>query len=98
MAKANGIKVVLSSVTPVCDCVRNVTAGRPPERITALNTWLREYAHKNGHVYLDYFSAMIDSKGLLRSELTGDGLHFNPAGYAIMGPLAEKAIADALKK
>src|SRR6185436_16835116 len=34
IAKANGIKVVLSSVTPVCDCnaARAMTPGRPPER------------------------------------------------------------------
>ena len=98
MAKANGIKVVLASVTPVCDCTRNQTTGRPPERINAMNRWLKEYAANNGHGYLDYFSAMADSKGLLRAELTGDGLHFNPSGYTIMEPLAAKAIAQALGK
>jgi lysophospholipase L1-like esterase len=100
IAKANGIKVVMASVTPVCDCnpARAMTTGRPPERITALNRWIKEFAAKNGHVYLDYFSAMIDAKGLLRPELTGDGLHFNPAGYTVMEPLAAKAIAQALGK
>ena len=98
LAKANGIKVVLSSITPVCDCTRNQTTGRPPERINAINRWLKDYASKNGHVYLDYFSAMADEKGLLRADLTGDGLHFNPAGYAVMQPLAEKAIARVLGK
>ena len=47
---------------------------------------------------LDYYSAMLDDKGFLRAELTGDGLHPNAAGYAIMAPLAEKAIAEALGK
>jgi lysophospholipase L1-like esterase len=98
LARANGIKVVLASVTPVCDCTRNQTTGRPPERINAVNRWLKDYAAKNGHVYLDYFSAMADEKGLLKADLTGDGLHFNPAGYAVMQPLAEKAIARALGK
>ena len=97
MAKANGIKVVFSSVTPVCDCTRTQTMGRPPERINGANKWLKEYAARNGHIYLDYFSAMSDEKGMLKAELTGDGLHFNAAGYAIMGPLAEKALAQALK-
>jgi lysophospholipase L1-like esterase len=32
-----------------------------------------------------------------RQELTTDGLHPNQAGYDIMGPLAEKAIAAALQ-
>jgi lysophospholipase L1-like esterase len=74
------------------------TVLRPPDRINALNRWMQDYAAKNGHFYLDYFSAMSDEKGLLKPELTADGLHFNPAGYAIMSPLAEKAIAKALAK
>jgi lysophospholipase L1-like esterase len=35
---------------------------------------------------------------MLRKEITDDGLHPNAAGYAIMEPLAEKAIAKALRK
>jgi lysophospholipase L1-like esterase len=49
-------------------------------------------------VYLDYYSAMLDDKQMLKQELTYDGLHPNDAGYAIMGPLAEKAIATALQQ
>jgi lysophospholipase L1-like esterase len=100
MAKANGIKVIFSSVTPVCDVPQRPpqTQLRPPERINTINRFLKEYAAKNGHLYLDYFSAMSDDKGLLKSDLTADGLHFNPGGYAIMSPLAEKAIAQALGK
>jgi lysophospholipase L1-like esterase len=67
-------------------------------RIAALNAWMKAYAAANGHVYLDYFSAMIDAKGLLRAELSEDDLHPNAAGYAIMGPLAEEAIQAALQK
>src|SRR4051794_37418068 len=98
IARANGIKVVLGSVMPVCDYHRPQTAQRPPEKINALNRWIKETAAKNHYVYLDYYSAMLDDKGFLRAELTGDGLHPNAAGYAIMAPLAEKAIAEALGK
>jgi lysophospholipase L1-like esterase len=42
--------------------------------------------------------AMLDDKGVLRRELTLEGLHPNDAGYAVMEPLAEKAIDDALKQ
>jgi len=59
--------------------------------------WLASYAAANGHVYLDYFSATADGAGLLRTELNDDGLHPNARGYAVMAPLAEKAIADALR-
>jgi lysophospholipase L1-like esterase len=98
LAKANGIRVVLSSVLPVCDSVRPQTARRPPEKIKALNAWIRGYAAKTGAVYLDYYSAMIGPDELLKAELTYDCLHPNDAGYAIMAPLAEKAITTALRQ
>jgi lysophospholipase L1-like esterase len=97
LAKANGIKVVLSSVMPVCDYHRPQTERRPPEKIIELNKWIKAYTEKNGLVYLDYFTPMLDDKGMLKKEITGDGLHPNAAGYEIMGPLAEKAIAQALR-
>jgi lysophospholipase L1-like esterase len=98
MARANGIKVILASVTPVCDLPGKppMTPGRPPESILALNRWIKDYAANHGLVYLDYFSATVNDKGLLRAELTEDGLHPTAKGYEIMNPLAEKAIAAAL--
>jgi lysophospholipase L1-like esterase len=98
IARANGIKVVLGSVLPVCDYHRPQTANRPPEKIKALNEFLKAQAAKHGYVYLDYYTLMLDDKGFLKAELTGDGLHPNAAGYAVMAPLAEKAIAQALGK
>ena len=71
------------------------TTSRPLTRVRAINDWMREYAAAHKHVYLDYFSAMIDDKGLLKAELSGDDLHPNAAGYAIMAPLAEAAIQKA---
>lgn len=97
LAKANGIRVVLASLLPVCDYIRPQTARRPPEKIAAINDWMKDYASKNKFVYLDYYSAMLDDKKMLKQELTYDGLHPNDAGYEVMGPLAEKAIAQALR-
>jgi len=62
-----------------------------------MNGWIKSYAERAGVVYLDYYSAMLDDQGMLRKELTFDGLHPNDAGYELMAPLAEKAIAAALK-
>jgi lysophospholipase L1-like esterase len=98
LAKANGIRVVLSSVMPVCDYIKMQTDKRPPDKILALNSWIKDYAAKNGFVYLDYYSAMVDGKGMFKRELTYDGLHPNDAGYEVMGPLAEQAIQKALGK
>ena len=41
---------------------------------------------------------MLDDKGVLKQEITFDGLHPNTAGYDIMVPLAQKAIDQALGK
>ena len=56
---------------------------------------LKDYCAKTGLVYLDYYSALVDAKGMLKRELSDDGLHPNAAGYKIMASLTEKAIALA---
>lgn len=98
LAKAHGIRVVLTSVTPVCDCVPGqvVTIRRPPGKIIGLNGWLKEYASETGAVYLDYYSALVEGRAF-KKELTADGILPNAAGYRLMTPLAEAAIAQALK-
>ena len=98
LAQKNGIKVVLSSVMPVCDYIQNQTTRRPNEKIIALNQWIRDYAAAHDAVYLDYFTPMQDAKGMFKQELTYDGLHPNSAGYDVMMPLAQKAIDKALGK
>ena len=97
LARANHIAVVLASVMPICDYIRPQTPRRPPEKIIALNNWIKDYAARNKFVYLDYYSAMLDDKQMLKQEITVDGLHPNDAGYELIAPLAEKAIAAALR-
>ncbi|HEX4809093.1 MAG TPA: SGNH/GDSL hydrolase family protein [Bryobacteraceae bacterium] len=97
LAKAHGIHVVIASLTPVCDCDFNQSGRRPPGRIAAINGTLRGIAKQTGSVYLDFYSALVNpAKRQMKKELTSDGLIPNDAGYALMAPLAEKAIADAL--
>ena len=97
IAKANGIRVVLASVTPVCDCFTKQTGLRPQGKIIGLNGWIKDYAASSGSVYLDYYSALAEGRNF-KKELTVDGLVPNEAGYAVMAPLAEKAIAEALTR
>jgi len=97
LAKANQIKVVLSSVLPVFDYPWK-PGLQPAEKIIALNVMIKTYAEKNDLVYLDYFSATVDELNGLKKELSGDGVHPNLAGYKIMEPLAETAIQKALSK
>jgi len=97
LAKAHGIQVVLASLTPVCDCFKNLTERRPPGKIIGLNGWLKSYSAQNGLVYLDYYSALADGRAM-KKDLTVDGLIPNDAGYERMALLAEQAIAQALGK
>jgi acyl-CoA thioesterase I len=99
LAKVHGIRVVFASVLPIhnyTDKSKDLFAQRPTERILELNKWLKEYCAANGLVYLDYFSALVDDKGLLKKDLADDGLHPNAAGFKIMAPLAQAAIEKAM--
>jgi lysophospholipase L1-like esterase len=99
VARANGIRVVLSSLTPENGTRpewTTYTVLRPPAEIVQLNGWLQRYCRANGLVYLDYYAAMVDAQGRMKPELTRDGLHPSAAGFAVMAPLAEKAIRQAI--
>jgi lysophospholipase L1-like esterase len=99
LARAHGIGIVFASVLPVNNYTHDSEESfvlRPRDRILGLNKWLKDYCAKNGFVYLDYFSALVDERGMLKRSISDDGLHPTNAGYKIMAPLAEKAIQKAL--
>lgn len=97
LATASGIRVVLSSVLPVLDYPWH-HGVHPAPKVAALNAWMRGYCARTGCVYLDYFSAMADGRKGLPAALSADGVHPNKAGFAIMEPLAQEAIAQALAR
>lgn len=96
LARANKIKVVIASVMPAAAFPWRPTID-PKPKVKALNDMIKEYTAKNKFVYLDYFTAMADENAGLPKNLSKDGVHPNLDGYKMMEPLAEKAIADALK-
>lgn len=99
LARAHGIRVVLSSVLPVHNYTPLSEVSfplRPLDKIIDLNKRLKSYCAAGGLVYLDYFSAMVDAQGFLQRTLAEDGLHPNKAGYGVMAPLAQAAIQKAL--
>ncbi|HTP33239.1 MAG TPA: SGNH/GDSL hydrolase family protein [Candidatus Acidoferrales bacterium] len=95
IARAHRIRVVLASITPVCDCFTKQTGLRPQGKIIGLNGWIKDYAAESGSVYLDLYSVLAEGRNF-KKELTADGLLPNDAGYAVMAPIAEKAIVEAL--
>jgi lysophospholipase L1-like esterase len=101
LARAHGVQVIFSSILPVYNYTpesKDFFAQRPRDRILALNGWLKSYCDKNHLFYLDYFDAMVDDKGMLKRELANDGLHPNKAGFAVMAPMAEKAIENTFSE
>ncbi len=98
LAEAHKIKLVLASILPVSDYHKGKnpryeqTPRRPPASIRAMNAWLAEFCRKRNHLYLDYYSKLVDSAGYLQAELADDGLHPNAQGYRVMAPLALEAI------
>ena len=98
LARAHQIKVILCALTPVSDyTTRKQTPQRPPADILKLNSWLRDYAAQTHAGFADYFTALVDDKGMLREGYSGDGLHPNDKGYALMAPVAEDAIRQTLR-
>ncbi len=95
LAKANNIKVVISSVLPANKLPWR-PAITPTEKVILLNTLLKAYADQNHIVYLDYYSKMVDSEKGLPVNLAKDGIHPTLEGYKVMEPLAVKAVAQAL--
>lgn len=96
LARAHGIKVVLSSTLPAYDYPWK-PGMEPAGKIVALNKLIQAYAAENGFVYLDYFTAMADSKNGLPKNYAEDGVHPTVEGYQVMEPMVEAAIAKALE-
>jgi lysophospholipase L1-like esterase len=95
IARQNDIKVVFASILPATAYPWRPGVW-PAATIRELNAWMKAYCTQERLVYLDYHSAMVGAEGGLRAELSADGVHPNTAGYAVMAPLAQKAIEQAL--
>lgn len=97
IAKANNIKILLCSVLPVYDYPWK-PGLEPAQKIVNLNKWIKEYSHNNDIIYVDYFTPMADVSNGLNQQYSEDGVHPSLAGYRVMEPIIEKAIADALRQ
>ena len=97
LAKAHGIKVILSSVLPAYDFPWR-PGLEPAEKVVALNKMIKDFADKNNIYYLDYYSAVVDSRRGMKKQFASDEVHPTLEGYKVMEPLVEKAIEAVLKK
>jgi len=98
LAESHHIKIILCLLTPVSDYTKGKqTERRPPADIVNLNHWLESYAPDVHAQVADYYTALVDDKGMLREGFSEDGLHPNARGYELLAPVAEAAIEAALK-
>lgn len=93
LAAANGIKVILSSVTPAGEYGWRKEIQNVPEKIMALNANIEAYAKEKGFAYIDYFPLMCDENNAMKAALSYDGVHPTEEGYIIM-ETAAKAVID----
>ena len=95
IADANGIKFILSSTLPVDDYAWR-RALQPADKVRALNAWMKDFCTAHHYIYLDYYTALATPGGAMKPGTSKDGVHPTAEGYAIMAPLAQAAIDQAL--
>lgn len=96
LARANHIQVVIASIPPAADFWWRPGVD-PIHRIRVMNAWLEQFCKRHGYVYVDYYDAMAQPDGAMKTGLSFDGVHPNAKGFAVMAPLAQKGIDEALK-
>ena len=92
LAKANGIVPIISSIPPCSEFPWRKEILNPGQTIVNINKSLKEYADKNGIVYVDYHAALADENLGLPKTLSGDGCHPNPDTYFTMEEMVLNAI------
>ncbi len=98
IAKQNGIKVILTSITPCDHYVWRKEVTDVVGKIKSLNARIKEYAKKNKFQYVDYWTPMAKEDGSMRDGISDEGCHPTVAGYEIMEPLVQAAIKKVVKK
>ena len=98
LARANGIKVILSSVLPAARFGWRPSVTDGADKIASLNARIKAYAQREKLLYVDYYSAMVSGpERALNPAYTRDGVHPTPAGYDVMEPLVKAAVDQALR-
>ncbi len=99
LAKANNIKVILTTTLPAAAFGWNKSITDAPQKIAALNARLQKYAKKNRIPFVDYYSEMVVGENkALNPQYTKDGVHPTAEGYDVMEKLVRKVIDKVLRK
>ena len=93
IAMRHSINVALSTILPVEKYEWNKNVDDAPERISKVNTVLKEYCESNNLVFINYYSAMVNGRRGLRSEYGNDGVHPTKEGYDVMAFVLKNTIS-----
>lgn len=97
LAKANKIKVILTSVLPAAQFKWRMEIKDVPQKIKSLNDRIETYAKANKIPYVNYYQALVVPENqALNPQYTKDGVHPTGEGYDVMEPMIKKAIEKAL--
>lgn len=95
LAKANKIKVILTSTLPAGNFPWRLEIKDSMEKIRSLNARVKAYANSQKIPFVDYFSAMLNEDGTrMNPEYTPEQVHPNKKGYEVM----ESLILPVVKK
>jgi lysophospholipase L1-like esterase len=95
LARANGVKVIWGAVTPAATYPWR-PALRPDLEIPRLNAWLSAFARAQGQGFADYAAVLDDGRAGMKPGLAYDQVHPTLEGYAVMEPVALKAVNAVL--
>lgn len=93
LGRLHGIRVILCSVMPSCEFPWH-KGLEPAEKIKKLNAMIKDFADKNGFEYVDYYSALVDSRGGLPEKYSRDGVHLKNEGYAVIEPIIKAKLNE----
>ena len=102
LAQFNGIRVLISTLTPVSDYHKDRDPNyerspwRPPAEIREVNRWIQSFCASRDFTFVDYYSETVDAAGFFKADLSDDGLHPNSQGYRIMAPVVLKAVESVV--
>ena len=98
LAKANHIKVILTTTLPAAGFGWNPSIKDAPQKIASLNARLKAYAKANKIPFVDYYSSMVSGNNkALNPVYTKDGVHPNSEGYDVMEKLIQQAINKTIR-
>lgn len=84
LAKCNGIRPIICSVTPSNHIGWRPQVKEVSKKVTTLNAMLKAYAKKNKIQYIDYYSSLVGENGSYKKGYSNDDVHPVLDAYKVM--------------